>query len=294
MKICALFLWIMCFGGSASAHNNYFLPGDSFFSVSITRDVIKKWMENSKPEFEFDYSRFDGEFFACGNIGYSNLKVHGIDANFKAALSEAYWRYSSNEPPLYRLEDEKTMKQSQVNGVVALIYNSDFDGPFGLKFNEDWQAQGMERYCGLFNSAKPVIADWQLGSKYRPLKLDSAPEPLEHIQSGGYEVLRTMDTVLSIEAKNIKIVLVGFVKQDGYAIMQTCPNLQRIFDDENDLEYVAVDSKGFTTFSSVENAGWEESRINIPLSEEKSWIPKVIAEISEPAPATESKSENKK
>ncbi len=289
MKTCALFLLFLCFGGSASAHNNYFLPGDSFFSVSITRDVIKKWMENSKPEFEFEYSRFDGEFIACGNIGYSNLKVHGIDSNFKSALSEAYWSYSINEPPLYRLEDEKTKKQSQVNGVVALIYNADFDGPFGLKFNEDWQTQGAGRYCGLFEAAKPVIFDWQLGSKFPPLKLDSAPEPLEHIQPGGYDVFRTMEKVLTTEAKNIKIVLVGFVKQDGYAVTQKCPNLQRIFDEEENTEYVTVDLKGFTTISLVQNEGWKENRIDTPVPAESSNIPKVVAEISEPDSAVESK-----
>lgn len=117
-------LW--CLPSTALAHNNYFLPGDAFFSVTLTRDTIREWTTNEGGDFEFHYTRFDGQFMACGNIGYTKLKVSGIDDSLRSALSEAYWRYSSNERPLYRLENDNPKELSQVNGVVALIYNSDF------------------------------------------------------------------------------------------------------------------------------------------------------------------------
>lgn len=293
MKILAFAISLLlgCLAGTAQAHNNYFLPGDSLFSVSITRDVIKKWMESSEPEFEFHYSRFDGQFMACGNIGYTKLKVVGIDASFRSALSEAYWRYSSNERPLYRLEDDNPKDLSQVNGIVALIYNADFDGPLGLKLNEDWQAQGAGRYCGLFETAQPVVADWQLGTKFPPLKLDVDLAPLRHLQSGG-EIHRTMDTQLTATAKNLKMVIVGFASQDGYSVMQTCPNLQRIYDYEDRTEYVTVDPKGITTFSCNENGLWKEERIEMPVSERSSWIPKAEqGGAGQPATRSESKSD---
>lgn len=275
MKTPALLFSILlgCLSTSARAHNNYFLPGDAFFSVSLTRDTIREWMNNDGDDFEFHYSRFDGQFMACGNIGYTKLKVREIDEKFRAALSEAYWRYTNNERPLFRLENDNPKELSQVNGIVALIYSSDFSGPLGLKLNEDWQTQGAGRYCGLFKTAEPVVVDWTLGPKFPPLKIDQSLEPLRHLRSGG-DVHRTMEVELTASAKNLKIVLVGFASQDGYAVMQTCPNLQRIYDYEDRTEYVGVDPKGLTTFSCNENGLWKEERIDTPVSGRSSWIPK--------------------
>ena len=83
-----------------------------------------------------------------------------------------------------------------------------------------------------------------------------------------------MDTQLTAAAKNLKIALVGFARQDGYEVMQTCPNLQRIFADEDGAEYVMVDPMGLTTFSCDENGLWTESRIDTPVAEHDSRIPK--------------------
>jgi hypothetical protein len=295
MKTPALLLPIVlwCVSITAQAHNNYFLPGDAFFSVTLTRDTIQKWMSNEAEDFEFHYSRYDGQFMACGNIGYTNLKVTGIDSNFRAALSEAYWRYTDDERPLYRLENDNPKELSQVNGIVALIYNSDFSGPLGLKLNEEWQAQGGGRYCGLYRTSEPVVADWTLGPKFPPLKIDQTLEPLGHLQSGG-DVHRTMDTQLTAPASRLKIVLVGFASQEGYAVMQTCPNLQRIYDYEDRTEYVVVDPKGLTMFSCNENGLWKEERIETPVSERDSWIPKAEqVGTGQPATRPETKSEGR-
>ena len=278
-----------CLIPSAKAHNNYFLPGDAFFSASITRDVIREWMRNDGSEFEFHYSRFDGQFMACGNIGYTKLKIAGIDDRFRAALSEAYWRYTDNERPLFRLENDDPKELSQVNGIVALIYNSDFSGPLGLKLNEDWQTQGAGRYGGLFKTAEPVVADWKLGPKFPPLKIDQALDPRRHLHKGGV-AHRTMDVQLTASAKDLKIVLVGFASQEGYAVFQTCPNLQRIYDYEDRTEYVVVDPKGLTTFSCNENGLWKEERIDTPVSDRDSQIPKAEQDgADQPATAPESK-----
>ena len=103
---------------------------------------------------------------------------------------------------------------------------------------------------------------------------------------------RTMDVQLTASAKNLKIVLVGFASQDGYAVMQTCPNLQRIYDYEDRTEYVVVDPKGLTTFSCNENGLWKEERIETPVSGRNSWIPKAEQDgADQPATAVESKSE---
>ena len=227
-------------------------------------------MANTDGEFDFRYSRFDGQFMVCGNMGYTSLRVKGIDDNFRSALAETYWRYESSHRPLFRLENDNPKELSQINGVVALIYNADFDGPLGLKLNEDWQTQGEGRYCGLYQTAKPTVMDWKLGPKYPALKLDVDVNPLAHL--GAREgVPHTMDEPLVTKASNLKIILVGFASQANFPI---CPNLQKIYDFEEYSEYISIDLKGFTTFSYIDNEGGKEERIKVPLSKRESRIPK--------------------
>ena len=261
--------------GTTQAHNNYFLPGDAFFSVCITRDGIAEWMTNKEDSFTFSYARYDGKFMACGNIGYHALKVTGLDDNWKAALSEAYWRYARNVQPVYRVENDDPLEVTQTNGVVALIYNKDFDEMLGLKYNEHWQKQGEGVYGGLMEAADAVVWDWNGGPKVPALKVDQKLDPLAHLKVNGGDVHRVMDTVLTIPAKNIKIALVGFTKQNGYAVMQTCPNLQKIADiysGDHD-GYMWIDGKGFTEVQMDPNKGEQKSRVQIPLKDSQSWIP---------------------
>ncbi len=254
------------------ANNNFFLPGDSFFSVTLTREVIKEWANLVESEVEFPYSRFDGDFSTFGNLGYTKLKILGVDKNFRDALLEAYWRYTALQRPLFRLEDETQSDFRQVNGVVALIYNLDFDGPLGLKFNQDWQIEGLRQYAGLFNTSEPVINDWRLGPEFRPLKLTKTVQPLAHIGFGD-EPHEAMAFPVFANASEIKIVLVGFAFQDESGNRQTCPNLQRIFDGLGGAEYISIDQKGFTSFYCDEKDGWKKNRFNLPVAKRESKIP---------------------
>ena len=138
-RFIALFAFLAATATSV-AHNNYFLPGDAFFSVAVPQSDILTWSASTADTLELSYSRFDGEFFACGNIGYTRLTVTGVSADFRSALVEAYWRFTSGHRPLYREEgDDGKSILEQTNSVVALVYGKDFslDFPLGLKFNED-------------------------------------------------------------------------------------------------------------------------------------------------------------
>ena len=269
---------VTCLAASlAVATNNSFLPGDAFFSVALSQSVIERWTASSEATFEFSYARFDGEFFACGNTGYSTLAVEGISPELRLALAEAYWRYVSSNRPLYREEgnDGKSVLE-QTNSVVALIYNKSFDleFPLGLKFNEDWVSQGSGQYSGYFETAKPVTFDWKNAASIAPLSIREKLDPLAHL-AASYDVARTIDEPLHIGSEDIQIVLVGFVEQDGYAVIQRCPDLQLIFDYADGARFMVVTKGVIREFDCDEKGLRTESTIKLPLTGSNSWIPKI-------------------
>ncbi|MDF1756130.1 MAG: hypothetical protein P1U89_25310 [Verrucomicrobiales bacterium] len=256
-------LLLALFAQTVRAHNNFFLPGDAFFSTSITREVIDKWAENQEKAFDFQYSRFDGKFQAAGNLGYTNLKLKGLSPSFKEALTKAYWRYTALHRPIFRLESDDREDYTQINGVVALIYRKDFEGPLGLKLNENWQIEGLREYGGFFQKADPVIQDWRLGPERLPLKLAEKVPPLAHIPLDGEDRF-TMKTPVVADLSDIKIILVGFADQEGFEERQTCPNLQKIYDSVPGTEYMIVDEKGFTHYTCDEKGNWQKAKTEKP------------------------------
>lgn len=273
------FLALLAFVAAASpvaAHNNYFLPGDAFFSVAVPQSDILSWSASSADTIELSYSRFDGEFFACGNIGYASLTVTGVTADFRRGLAEAYWRFTNGRRPLYREEvDEGKSVLEQTNSVVALVYSKDFslDLPLGLKFNEDWVTQGAGRYGGLFTTSQPVMLDWKQAAAVAPLPIVEKLDPTAHLASS-YEVARTISDALHIKADDIMIVLVGFADQKAYAVTQRCPELQSILDFKDGSRYMVVTKTQIRDFNCDENGKWTEATIKLPVASDDSWIPK--------------------
>jgi len=247
----------------ALATNYYFLPGDAFFSVSISQAKMEEWTADTGDKLELEYARFDGQFFACGDLGYSALTVEGVTPAFRQALAEAYWRFVDFTPPVYREEGSpgKSVLE-QINNVVALVYNKGGAYTPGLKFNENWREEGG--YAGYFEDAKPVIRDWQLAAEIPALAVREKLDPKAHL-TGGYEVAHTINTPLHIAAAGIQIVLVGFTEQRGNSVMQRCPQLQAIYDGEEDARYMIVTENLITNLECDENGTWSEEEIPIPL-----------------------------
>lgn len=260
----------------ATAHNNYFLPGDAFFSIAIPQSDIMTWSASAADTVELSYSRFDGAFFACGNVGYTHLTVTGFSSDFRTSLVEAYWRFASGHRPLYREkgEDGKSALE-QTNSVVALVYSKDFNLALalGLKFNEDWTTQGAGRYCGLFTSAQPVMLDWKHASSVAPLPIAEKLDPKAHLASS-YEVSQTLGDALHIKADDIMIVLVGFADQKAYEVTQRCPELQSILDFEDGSRYMVITKTQIRDFNCNENGKWTETATKQPIASDESWTRK--------------------
>lgn len=243
---------------SVKAHDNHFLPGDAFFSVSFTRDSLHFWIENEPQTFDLKYARFDGKHTTDGSLGYSKLQIQDINDAFRTTVTKAYWRFTALQRPLFRLESDDQEVFTQTNGVVALIYSKGFQGTPGLKYNENWQIEGLRNYAGLFTKAGPVIEDWSKGPEVLPLKLANPVPPLAHIPMED-EAKRSMTAPVMVKAIDIKILFVGFTEQkEGFESTQTCPNLQKIYDNVPGTEYMVIDSEGFTKFSCNSNGKWEQ------------------------------------
>lgn len=271
-RLILILSWLTAF--PALATNLHFLPGDAFFSIAIPQAQIEKWTADTGDKLELTYSRFDGQFFACGNLGYAVLSVEGVTPEFRRTLAEAYWRYARNTQPVYREEGShgKSVLE-QINSVVALVYNKShpMDHILGLKYNENWKEEGG--YAGYFETAKPIVSEWRFAAEIPPLAVREKLDPKAHLL-GGYEVARTIDTPLHIGAADIQIVLVGFVEQQGYSVMQRCPNLQAIYDDEGDARYMVVTEGLIRDFNCDENGLWTEDETRLPIPPDESAIPK--------------------
>ena len=245
---------LIFFASPTKAHNNYFLPGDSFWCLSLTESLMENWDQNPEDHFEFTYTRYDNKFMACGNFGFDKLVLEKISKAFKASLTEAYKEFTRHRNPEFsKYSDGKLV---QTNGVVALIYNSDFDGPLGLKFNENWVQEGWGKYSGIVNSAEAVSREWKYADLYPPLTTDGdgldafqksisgSPENKSH---GAATVLRSgMFGNLKTDAKNIKIILVGFTDFKGNGTRRSCPELTAIFEDRGEWSYTVVEPGKYT------------------------------------------------
>ena len=257
---------VLFLGGQLSAHNNYFLPGDAFFSISLSGEEVKGWKEDQPQNIKLGYERLDNHFMACGNIGYAALEITGVDQSFRENLLEAYEWVRSYEEPLF-VKNEAKGKEELVewNPVVALIYNKGKVAlPLGVKFNENWKVEGMGVYGGFFDDAWSVVQDWKRGEMVDPLKLEKRLAPVAHLKNEG-DVHRAVDETLALKASDAEVVFVGILKKNSW-VHNECLNLKKLAGHENWLEattgaafYLRVTSDGVRLFEYDEEGKLKES-----------------------------------
>ena len=103
--------------GLLEAHNNSFLPGDAFFSTSLTGEGLEKFREGKADSLRLDYQRLDNHFMACGNLGYYHLKVTGISESFRRNIGHAYERVRGDDAPLFVRPSGRT-RRNWSNGIL--------------------------------------------------------------------------------------------------------------------------------------------------------------------------------
>jgi hypothetical protein len=191
----------------SSATNILFLPGDAFFSTSLTEEVVKQLKMTADPEFKYRSPDWIPGAF-CGYAGFDRLRFSQMPDAFKERLRLTYERLRETHPQeLLVLRDEETGKREllEKNGFLTLIYNAGYDfHQRGLlaKYNENWPKEASVRPSGyggfpgdpsapaeapeyepFVNDARLVMREWRYADEVSALRL-RLPEKLQTTTSG--------------------------------------------------------------------------------------------------------------
>jgi len=230
MKFFVTLLTLSAIGQLKAEHqNNAFLPGDAFFSTSLTVEEISKIEKSQTSSISLFYKRLDNRSIPGGHLGYFDLKLTGVDSVFRSNFLAAFEEVRGwDEPTFVKREVGGKPELWEWNPVVALIYNNGkVKFPLGIKFNEDWMTQGEGEYCGFLDDGWSIFQDWKRGPKVPPLKLSKDLDPKLHHTKGRGVVPKGMKEILLLEASEAEIVFVGLLEQQEHGAAE-CPNLKTL------------------------------------------------------------------
>jgi hypothetical protein len=193
--------------------------------------MVKEMSEmetDTSDSITLEYERLDNRGIPGGHLGYSTLKLSGVDASLRANFFAAYEEMRDwEETTFIKRGSGEEEELVEWNPVVALVYNKGkVVFPLGLKFNEDWMTQGEGEYCGFVDDGWSILQDWKRGKEVPPLKLSKDLDPKEHHYLNRGVVPRVVGEPLLIEATDVEIVFVGLLKQMKLGIQGECPNLK--------------------------------------------------------------------
>lgn len=79
---------------SAHAHNNLFLPGDAFFSTTLSAPLVRSWKSGAR---DLDYFRHTYQGMFCGYAGYRVLVLDELTPSMLTNLEQVYQLVAANE-----------------------------------------------------------------------------------------------------------------------------------------------------------------------------------------------------
>lgn len=226
---------------SVSAVNLSFMPGDAFFSVRLTAEIVDSLpTEGGTLNLSYAYPKGSGDF--CGYAGFEKLTILGASPDFVDRIKSAY-RAARIDVPLQieiNVDEDGNRKEFELNGFDAFVCNRDVDWKkqrIGIKYNEDWfnlpkKALAGPRGKGLFGAtgkttacmqyvsfvtgARAVEHDWKYAARYAPLGAE-----VPDIEGWGI-AHREIEVPVSVRAKDIDIVVLkhgsikaAFNQKDG-------------------------------------------------------------------------------
>ena len=74
---------------SARAANQYYMPGDAFFSAVLTEEVLERIDKDEHPVFDYDRPDFLPQMM-CGYAGFSRLRYASMPKEMKENLRKSY------------------------------------------------------------------------------------------------------------------------------------------------------------------------------------------------------------
>jgi hypothetical protein len=237
---------------SASWATNYsFVPGDAFFSATLTQKDVDAFPPGDEP-IEFHY-RSPGSGYFCGFAGFEVLRLEGKTSEIKSRLASTYKKLREKHPAtLSTIEEEDgTETKFEDNGLAVFIYNRDVDWTkqrLAIRYNEDWfnppesalRAAGRNDYDPKYarhydtfvESVEAVAEDWKYSTAYPGLRV-GVPDNAGWAAPG--------DRLLTPVRAKVADVQFIIVAQDSEQ------RRIRLFERKEGNSFVTVDANGVST-----------------------------------------------
>ena len=203
-----LFTFISLCSSTVRAANQYYMPGDAFFSAVLTEEVLERIEKKEHPIFEYDRPDFLPQML-CGYAGFSRLRYVSMPKAMKENLRMSYNEFRKEYPKRIEIRPETKTKRTEdegdievptgrnlhieINGLRVLFYNVDFNTKkhrLALKYNEKWAdefaAWGHKRSSAVFETFVPtpeaIITDWRDGHAVDALRVTMPDRSAKNIR----------------------------------------------------------------------------------------------------------------
>jgi hypothetical protein len=182
-----LLLVLLCVESESRATNTFFLPGDAFFHTGLGIERLDRLEEETSPVFGYVRPR-NAAWTGCGYAGFASLKYEEMPGSLKKNLVRTgrHIRRWDSQAVFVREVDPETGEEStrELNPMHLFIYNPEFGGRIGLKFNEHWM-QHTARYESFVTDHRLVAEDWKLSRHVAPLSIETPFELVGGKKPGG-------------------------------------------------------------------------------------------------------------
>ncbi len=206
LLIAIVFLLTMQISAVVLGNNNYFLPGDAFFSSAITSSTLDADGDTGDIELAYIRGSVDDSQFS-GYAGYTTLIISGDTTKLRSSLRKRLTIGSgdANESTAEPAEPEKLPR------LRILVYRRTFDFKryhLGITNNEKWMDEvkvfghsGSIRLCPFVSSREGVVESWRNAEAVDPLGVEIPDVPITRGQA--------IDVPLRINANDVSVVVLG-------------------------------------------------------------------------------------
>lgn len=180
----------------ASATNIAFFPGDAFFALRLSEDLIREIAANpeqSKRDIEFRYA-YSAEYGTFGGFaGFERLLIRNVSSDLRDQLRRTYYalREYEHQELSIRFGSDGSRVSFETNPFTVFIYNRDVDWQrqrVGIKYNESWANLPPEaieklrgpnwskivasRYVPFLSTWQATAHDWKYAATFDPLRVE--------------------------------------------------------------------------------------------------------------------------
>jgi len=183
----------------AAAVNLFFMPGDAFFSASLSEESAAALPEKGGT-LTLKHHWLHSDWYLCGYGGFQHLEIRDVPPEQVAGLKTIYRELRRLDWPrqaLISYDANGKEVRSEENPFHLFVYDKSFDPArhsFGLKYNDGWSDPPLEamrepakgfgagsrfpaiKYEKFIEGEAAVVLDWKDGPKVPSLSVEVPPD----------------------------------------------------------------------------------------------------------------------